>query len=222
MSLTKYCHHHLSVHIQIMDISETSSTPTTTRISLCHHYPPIKPPCRSTSSQLSWLPVADLVGNFPANHPWWEVSAPKNWKPFTGITQFPRKRWEKHKMENSLRLGMWEVPGLHWGDSSSSSRAPSFSGFSSSQRFLLTPAGNVQLSLLPPRAMISKLTALWHLICCLHLKLHLEGEQHKAKLPPKAAPGPAFPLLIRVIIFHIKHCSEPSRCVIWTEIHNNS
>lgn len=103
-------------------------------ISLCHHHPPINTPCRGTTNQLSWLPVADLVGSFPTNHPWWEVSAPKNWKPFTGITQFESKRWEKHKVEKPFRLGMWvrgshSQVSAHWGDSRtsnpSSSRVPS-------------------------------------------------------------------------------------------------
>lgn len=230
MSFTKYCHHHLSVHIQDMDISETSSTHTTTRTKdfSLSPLPSYKNPCRRTTSQLSWLPVANLVGNFPTNHPWWEVSAPKNWKPFTGITQFQRKHWEKHKMEKPFRLGMWEVPiprsPLPWGDSRTSKaqeqQQSSFSGSSSSQRILLTPSGNVQFLLFPPRATINKLKALWHLICCLHLKLHLEMEQHKAELLPKAAPGATFLLLIKVIIFHVKHCSEPSRCGVWTETHN--
>lgn len=39
----------------------------------------------------------------------------------------------------------------------------------------------------PTRATINKLKVLEHLICCLHLKLPLEGEQHKVKLLPKAA-----------------------------------
>lgn len=68
----------------------------------------------------------------------------------------------------------------------------------------------------PPRAIINKLKVCWHLICCSHLKLHLEVEQHKVKLLPKAASGAAFLLLIKVIIFQIKHCSEPSRCMMQT------
>lgn len=135
-------------------------------IYLCHQYPPINTPCRRTTIQLFWLPAADLVGSFPINHPWWEVSAPKNWKPFTGITQFQRKCWEKHKKEKSFRLGMGEVPILrspvHWDDSRTShpstSRAPS-EAFPHSKDFSglwLTPAGNIQFSLFPLRATINK------------------------------------------------------------------
>lgn len=153
--LTKNCHHHLSVHIQNMDIAENSSTHATKRISTCLHYPPVKSPCRRTTNQLSWLPAADLVGNFPTNHPWWEVSALENWKPFTGITEFQRQRWEKQEMEKPFRLGMREVP-IHWGDSRTSKpqqqQQSSCSGFSSSQRFHLTPAGNVQSSLSLPKS----------------------------------------------------------------------
>lgn len=56
MSLTKYCHHHLPVHIQNMDISQNTSIHASKITSLCHHYPPIKTPCRRTTHQLSWLP----------------------------------------------------------------------------------------------------------------------------------------------------------------------
>lgn len=124
-------------------------------------------PFRRTTNQLSWGPVADLVGNFPTHHLWWEVSAPKNWNPFTGITRFQRKCWEKQKREKPFRLGMWEVPiprsPVHWGDSRTSKpqqQQNSFSGFSLLQRFLLVPAGDVQFSLLLPRAAMNKLKVL--------------------------------------------------------------
>lgn len=229
MSLTKYYHHPLSVHIQNTDISENSSTHATEMIYLCHHHPPINTPCRGTTNKLSWLPVADLVGSFPANHPWWEVSAPKNWKPFTGITQFESKRWEKHKVEKPFRLGMWEVPIPRslLTEGTAGPQIPAAAELL--QRLFLIPKIFASLWLTeasrkrsilntPPRAITNKLKVCWHLICCSHLKLHLEVEQHKVKLPPKAASGAAFLLLIKVIIFQIKHCSEPSRCIMQTEI----
>lgn len=109
---------------------------------------------------------------------------------------------------------------LRWQQDLKTQQQSSFSGFSSSKDF--THASRKRsILVIPPRAIINKLKVLWHLICCLHLKLHLEVEQHKVKLLPEAASGPALLLPVKVIIFQIKQCSEPSRCMIWPEILNS-
>lgn len=229
MSLTKYCHHPVSPYPKHGYFRKQLRSRYQNDLSLSppssYKYP------MQENNKPTWLPVADLVGSFPTNHPWWEVSAATNWKPFIGITQFRRKCWEKHEMEKPFRLGMWELP-IPRSLLTEVTAEPQIPAAAELLQWLflipkvfaslwLTEASRKHSILnTPPTAIINKLKVWWHLICCSHLKLHLEVEQHKVKLLPKAASGPAFLLLIKVIIFQIKHCTEPSRCMIQTETHN--
>lgn len=136
----------------------------------CHHCPPIKTPCRTTN-HLSWGPVADLVGNSPTHHLWWEVSAPKNWNPFTGITDFKENvgKSTRGKSPSDWECERFPFPGLLFTEvtagpqNPSSSRAPSVA-FPHSKDFCRQEMFNSHYSSQEPQWISWKSCGIWFVV----------------------------------------------------------